>query len=95
MMEGVKRKEERDRECLIRVGYSGGGAGGGGGGGCWPTQHSQWMWQPSVDLLTQTPPANESNLAPTSQRNSVSESRRSRRTKHTSINILASLLSQC
>lgn len=33
MMEGVKRKEERDRECLIRVGYSGGGAGGGGGGG--------------------------------------------------------------
>lgn len=33
MMEGVKRKEERDRECLIRVGYSSGGAGGGGGGG--------------------------------------------------------------
>lgn len=33
MMEGVKRKEERDRECLIRVGYSGGGAGGGAGGG--------------------------------------------------------------
>lgn len=30
MMEGVKRKEERDRECLIRVGYSGGGGGGGG-----------------------------------------------------------------
>lgn len=23
--------------------------------GGWPTQHSQWMRQPSVDLLTQTP----------------------------------------
>lgn len=28
---------------------------GGGRGGCWPTHHSQWMWQPSVDLPAQTP----------------------------------------
>lgn len=25
------------------------------GGGSWSTHQSQWMWQPSVDLLTQTP----------------------------------------
>lgn len=51
MMEGMKRQEERDRECTGRLDWKGVWRLRGG----WPTQQSQWMWQPSVDLLTQTP----------------------------------------
>lgn len=47
MIERMKGKEERDRDSAREGLIEKGGARGG-----WPTQQSQWMWQPSVDLLT-------------------------------------------
>lgn len=50
MMERMKWKEEIARESVWE-GLIGRGSLIGG----WPAQHSQWMRQASVDLLTQTP----------------------------------------
>lgn len=50
MMERMKWKEEIARESVWE-GLIGRGSLVGG----WPAQHSQWMRQASVDLLTQTP----------------------------------------
>ena len=44
----IDRDRISTREGLI-------GRGGYGSCGGWLTEHSQWMWHPSVDLLTQTP----------------------------------------
>lgn len=53
MMEGMGRKELKDgikQEYLSMLIWRERGE-----GGCWPSHHSQWIWQPSVDLPAQTP----------------------------------------
>lgn len=86
MIEGMKGKEEKDTECTRGLDWKGLWEGG------WPPQHSQWMWQPSVDLLTQTPQLMNQTWFLEELRLYVSVLAR---TKQTSINILAFFLSQC
>lgn len=69
MMEGMKRKEERDRECRGGLDWKGGMVVGGVAYSAFSVDVAALCGPPHTDT-----PANESNLVSTSQKNSVSVS---------------------